>query len=296
MRVFITGGGWVGSVVVKELIGKGHEVIGLARTPRTAASLQAAGAAVHEGSLGDLDSLRRGAGRADAVIHAAFDHDFSKFAANCEEDRLAIQAMGEALAGSDRPMIVTSGLLLVTAGPVATEVDPAVPPSPAYPRASEKTALELAAQGVRVGVVRLPPSVHGAGDHGFLTRMIEFARDARVSAYVGEGANRWSAVHRLDAARVFRLALERGGEGGPFHAVQDEGVPVRRIAETIGRRLGLPTVSISPEDAAQRFGPFAAFTQIDAATSSARTRAILGWAPEQADLLADLSQAHYFAP
>jgi nucleoside-diphosphate-sugar epimerase len=288
MRIFVTGAtGWVGSAIVKDLIAAGHHVLGLSRSDKGAQVLTAAGALVHHGSLADLDSLRSGAAQSDAVIHTAFNHDFSKFVENCAEDRRAIEALGAVLEGSDRPLLVTSGVALLAPGRTATEED--VPPfnSPTYPRKSEAATAALKELGVRASTVRLAPSVHGHGDHGFVPILIGIARAKGVSAYIGEGRNRWPAVHRL--------ALERGVEAGPFHAVAEDGVPFKTIAEVIGRRLNIPVVSKSPEEAAEHFGWFAMFAGIDAATSSARTRSQLGWTPDQPGLIADIDHPAYFA-
>jgi nucleoside-diphosphate-sugar epimerase len=291
MRIFVTGAtGFVGSAIVPELIGAGHQVLGLARSDAAAASLTAAGADVWRGSLDDLESLRKGAGAADAVIHAGFIHDFANYAAAAETDRRAIETIGAVLAGSERPFIVTSGTALTAPGRVATESDSA---NSTFPRKSEEAAAS-AAGGARVSVLRLPPSVHGVGDHGFVPLLIRLAREKGVSAYVGEGVNRWPAVHRLDAARLYRLALEKSPLAPRYHAVADEGVPFREIAHVIGRRLNIPVVSKSQEEAADHFGWFAHFAGLDCPASSGQTQKQLGWRPTQASLIPDIDQPSYF--
>lgn len=294
MRVFVTGAtGFVGSAVVQALLAAGHQVLGLARSEAAAQAVSDAGAEPHLGSLEDPDSLIRGAAQADGVIHTAFNHDFSKFADNCEAERSAIQALGEALAGSGRRLVVTSGVALMGgAGQVVTEATEA-PNDPSFPRTPE-AALELISQGVQVMAMRLPPSVHGQGDHGFVPRLIDIAREKGCAAYVGDGENRWPATHRLDVAQMYRLALEAGESGMRYHAIAEQGVPFRQIAEVIGKRLGLPMVSKTPEEAAEHFGWFARFAAIDCPSSSDRSRTLLGWSAAQPGLIADLDQPYYF--
>jgi len=296
MRVFVTGAtGFIGSAVVRELIDAGHQVTGLARSDQGAAALAAAGAQVHRGALEDPASLRSGAAAAEGVIHTAYIHDFSEnndAAAYARIDRCAIEAIGEALAGSDKPLVVASGLVH-TPGRLATEEDDA-PDNPAYPRVSEPVALSLAGRGVRVSVVRLPPSVHGEGDHAFVPALIGIARAKGRSAYASDGSNRWAAVHRLDAAHLFRLALEAAPAGTRLHGVGDEGVPFCDIAEVIGRHLNLPVTSLPPAEAQGHFGLFALFASMDVPASSELTRKELGWEPTHAALIPDLDEGHYF--
>jgi nucleoside-diphosphate-sugar epimerase len=293
MRVFLTGAtGFIGTAVIRELIDAGHQVLGLARSDAGAESLAALGAQVHRGDLEDLDSLRSGAAAADGVIHCAFNHDFSKYADNCEADRRAIEALGSVLAGSDRPLVVTSGTAMsLTPGRPVTEEDPPVPSSMVPRSASEEAAASMAARGVRVSIVRLP-QVHDRDKQGLVTLAIALAREKGVSAYIGDGANRWPASHRLDTARLYRLVLEKGSPGARYHAVAEEGVRVRDIAEVIGRRLNIPVVAKSPEEAAAHFGWLGVFAGLDCPASSALTQQRLGWRPVQTDMISDLEQAH----
>ena len=293
MRVFVTGAtGFIGSVVVRELLDAGHQVLGMARSDAGAQSLAAAGAEVHRGDMQDLESLRRGAAGADAVIHTAFIHDFSKFQENCEIDKRAIEVLGGALAGSNRTLIVTGGLALLAEGRAATENDPPPPLSPAYPRASEHTAAALEARGVRAMVVRLP-QVHDTTKQGLVSYAIQVAREKGFSAYIGEGQNRWAAVHRLDAARLYRLALEKGQAGARYHAVAEEGVSAKEIAEAIGHGLKVPVKSVSREQAGEYFGWLASFAGLDLTGSSTKTRKVLGWNPTGPTLITDLENMRF---
>ena len=295
MRVFVTGAtGFIGSAIVQDLLAAGHDVVGLARSVAAAASLAAAGARVHRGDLNDLESLRSGAADSDGVIHTAFTHDFSNFKAVSEADRRAIMALGSALEGSERLLVITSGIGLLPSGQLATEASMPPDPSPNPRVASEEGARAATARGARVSIVRLSPSVHGEGDHGFVSTLIKLAREKRESAYLGEGRNRWPAVHRLDAARLFRLALEKG-DPATYHGVAEEGVPFRNIAEAIGHRLDVPVRSIAPEDADRHFGWFAHFAAMDVPASSRRTQELLGWRPTHTGLIEDIAQPAYYA-
>lgn len=292
MRVFVTGAsGWIGSTVVPELIAAGHQVLALARSDSSAATVTAAGAEVLRGGLDDLDILRSGAASCEGVIHLAFIHDFTRFEASVQADTRAIKALTAALEASGKPLVVTAGTAAVP-GQVATEHDTSAPGSPAASRdANAKAALDAAARGLHPSVVRLPRTVHGDGDHGFIAHLVTAARAKGVSGYVGDGAARWPAVHVQDAAHLFRLALEQAPAGSTLHAVADEGVPVREIAEVIGRQLDLPTASVPAED----FGFLGRILAVDQPASSTVTRELLGWRPAQPGLTEDLDKGHYFA-
>jgi nucleoside-diphosphate-sugar epimerase len=296
VRIFVTGAtGFIGSAIVPELIHAGHRVLGLTRSEAGAESLMAAGAEVHRGDLEDLESLRRGAAMSDGVIHTAFNHDFSKFVANCEADRRVIETSGSVLAGSDRPLIVTSGTGIANAvpGQPALEDNPTVSSSEVPRAASEEAATAAAERGVNVSVVRLP-QVHDTVKQGLITYLVALAREKGVSAYVGDGLNRWPAAHVLDTARLYRLALEKQKAGSRYHAVAEEGVPLRDIAEVIGRGLKVPVASLSPEEAPAHFGWLSMFAGRDLPASSAQTRERLGWHPTGPGLIADLEQMRYF--
>ena len=304
MRVFVTGAsGWIGSAVVPELIDAGHQVTGLARSEASAAALTDAGAEVVRGTIDDLDTLRSAAAASDGVIHLAFMHDLAfsgGFEAAAEADRRTVETFGEVLAGSGRPLVIASGTLGLALGRVATERD-GLGPAPAEigrgPQIRRDTArltVSLADRGIRSAVLRLPPTVHGDGDHGFMATLVKMDTDQGVSGYIGDGSNRWPAVHRFDAAHLFRLAVENAPAGSTLHAIADEGVPIRAVAEVIGRHLGLPLASVAPEDAAAHFGWLGAFLALDSPASSELTRELTGWQPAQPGLLDDLDKGHYF--
>ncbi len=295
MRVFITGAsGFIGTAVTKELVEHGYEVVGMARSDEGAESVRKAGGTVHRGSLEDLESIKSGAATADGVIHAAFNHDFSKFAENCAADRRAIEALGEVLAGSDRPLIVTAGVGHSMNGRPRTEQDAPMPATPMMPRVSEQTAAQVQANGVKSLVVRLP-QVHDTHRQGLVSLAIEIARQKGVAAYVGEGLNRWAAVHITDAARLYRLVLEKGVTGLRYNAVAEEGVSAKVIAEAIGKGLKVPVVSKSAEEAPEYFGWLSAFAGFDLMASSALTQERLGWHPTGVDLITDLNNMQMLA-
>ena len=298
MRVFVTGAsGFIGSAVVEELRGAGHEVVGLARSDSSAEALVAAGAEIHRGSLEDLDSLWAGAAASDGVIHLGYIHDFSKVEDNVRVDRSAIETFGAVLAGSDRPLVIASGtLFLSSAGQPATETDTGDPTDDAVGsrRRNEQLLLSLADRGVRSASVRLTPTVHGEGDHGFVPIIIGVAREKGVSGFLGDGSSRWPAVHSVDAARLFRLALEKAPAGAVLHGVAEEGIPTREIADVIGQHLGVPVESISPGGAVEHFGFLGAIFGLDSPASSALTRERYAWQPQQPGLIDDLNQGHYF--
>jgi nucleoside-diphosphate-sugar epimerase len=306
MRFFVTGAsGWIGSAVVAELIDAGHQVVGLARSDASAAALTKAGAQVQQGTLDDLDVLRDAAAASDGVIHLAFKHDIAfsgDFAGAGDADRRAVEVFGDALAGSDRPLVIASGTLAVSPGRLATERD-GHEPNPAAAEmgngpltrwGTAELTLSFADRGIRSSVVRLPPTNHGDGDNGFMASIVGIARDKGVSGYIGDGTNRWPAVHRLDSAHLFRLAIEKAPAGSTLHAVADEGVQIRDIAEVIGRQLNVPVAAVSPEDAAGHFTWLAGFLGLDSPASSTLTRELMGWQPTQPGLLDDLDKGHYF--
>lgn len=296
MRVFLTGAtGWIGSAIARDLLADGHHVTGLVRSKEKGEAFAVAGGTPVIGSLGDLDTVRDAAGDCDAIVHTAFGLDMSKLEEMAEEETRTIHAFGEAFAGSDRPIIVTGGVLLSEPGDVFRE-DARPPVNPAFPRASEQSAFALADRGFKVMVVRNPRSVHGQGeDHGFVPMLAAIARDKGFSAWVGKGDNLWPAVHRLDCARVYTLALDRGTGGEAYHAIAEQGVPFRAIAEAIGRQLGLPSRSIAPDEAQTHFGGIAMFAAGNGPASSERTRATLGWQPREGGIIADIERPDYSA-
>ncbi|KAK9490419.1 hypothetical protein V1508DRAFT_270327 [Lipomyces doorenjongii] len=296
MRVFVTGAsGFIGSALVPELISVGHEVLSLARSDKSAALLEKYGTQVIRGDINDLDSLRKGASQSDGVIHCAFIHDFTQYEASCKADSLAIEAMCKELEGSNRPFIMTSGTLMLPKGELVTEETPTVTEGPtSWRAASEKVAMSYISRGVRSVVIRLPQSVHGEGDHGFVPALIGIARSTGVSAYIGDGNNRWPAVHRLDAVVLYRLALEKAPAGSYLHCTDDEGIPTREIASIISRRLHVPLVSKTLEEAAGHFTWLSMFYSWDNPTSSVTTRKLLGWEPKQLSLLEDVDNGYYY--
>jgi len=302
MRIFVTGAsGWIGSAVVAELIASGHAVVGLARSDASAGALAAAGAEVQRGTLDDLDVIGAAADKSDGVIHLAFKHDLAftgDFQGAAQADRHAVDAFGEVLAGSDRPLVIASGVLGLSPGHLFTEedghaVNPALPPGPQARWATAEFTLSLADRGVRSSIVRLSPTCHGDGDNGFMATLVGIARDTGISGYIGDGSNRWPAVHRLDAAHLFCVALEKAPAGSTLHGVAEEGVMTRDIAEVIGRHLDVPVVSVDPADAGH-FSFLAHFFGLDCPASSTITRELLDWQPTRPGLLEDLDRGHYF--
>jgi nucleoside-diphosphate-sugar epimerase len=307
MRIFVTGAsGWIGSAVVPELMNSGHQVVGLARSDASANALLAAGVEVERGSLDDLELLHTVARASDGVIHLAFKHELAfggDFLGAATADRQAVDTFADALAGTDRPLIIASGTLGLSPGQVATELDghvlhagaALIDEGPLTRWATAEFVLSLSTQGIRSSVMRLPPTNHGEGDNGFMATLVAIAREKGVSGYVGDGSNRWPAVHRLDSAHLFALALSDAPAGSTLHAVADEGVPLREVAEVIARHLNVPVASIAPEDAAEHFTWLSRFISMDSPASSALTRELLDWQPVRPGLIADLDEGHYFS-
>jgi len=295
MKIFVTGGtGFIGSAVVHEMVRAGHKVTALARSDEAAAKILAMGAEVHKGDLRDIDSLTHGARLSDGVLHLGFIHDFANFAAVSEIDKQAIIALGEGLKGTQNPLVVTAGIVMISPGKLALETDKAQPSSKEYPRASEETVDKLVDEGINASVVRLSPSVHGPGDYAFIPELIKIAKKSGFSAFPGDGSNRWSAVHRLDAASLFRLAIENPSQGARYHGAAEEGVELKDIARVIAQKLNLPLKSISPEEAMVHFSWLAGFVAMDCQASSAMTRTLLNWKPREDTLLGDLQQSFYY--
>ncbi|KAL2314909.1 NAD dependent epimerase/dehydratase [Schizosaccharomyces pombe] len=295
MRIFVTGAaGFIGSEIVRQLLEAGHEVVGLVRSEENAAKLRAAGGTPYIGTLEDLDTLKKGVAQCDGVIHTAFVHDFSIYQEACKLDARVIEAIGEVLRGTERPLITTSVTAVLSSnGKLGTEISEV--PQPPIPRQlGEVTTLKFASQGVRASILRLPPTVHGAGDHAFVPMLINVAKNKGVSAYIGNGMNCWPAVHRTDAANLFVLALEKGTAGSIYHAVAEEGIPIKEIAGMIGKRLDIPVISVSSEEATEHFGFLSSFLSVDNPTSSILTQQRLGWKPTHSTLMTDLASDAYF--